>query len=178
LIALLIALDTNALAKLNRGRQKDDMRRLRTIAAVSANAVLAKAAAILAKRRVKFTEIRRSVLELLCREGKAVSAYDLAAAFEKECGRRVTPNTVYRALEFLEVQGLVAHLASTRAYVARRPVQGAENSLFFVCSKCGVAAERQDPDVERVIRFAARAIGFNARPRAIDVEGICKRCTK
>jgi Fur family zinc uptake transcriptional regulator len=153
------------------------LRRSRTGVVANAKAALAEAAEVLAKRGMKFTEIRRSVFNLLCHGNKAVGAYDLVVAFGKECGRRVTPNTVYRALDFLEQQGLVAHLASTRAYVVRRPAQGTETSLFFVCSKCGVVTERQDPEVERMICLAANAIGFHARPRAIDIEGLCKRCT-
>lgn len=139
---------------------------------------MASAAELLAKRGMKFTEVRRSVLKLLFRGNKAVGAYDLAAALEKECGRRITPTTVYRALDFLEQQGLVAHLASTRTYVVRRPPQGAGNSVMFVCNKCGATAESQVPEVQRVIRLAASAIGFYTHARAIDVEGTCRRCAK
>jgi Fur family zinc uptake transcriptional regulator len=139
---------------------------------------MADAAEFLAKRGMKFTEVRRSILNLLYRENRAVGAYDLRAAFEKECGRRVTPTTVYRALDFFERQGLVTHLANTRTYIARRPLQGAENSVFFVCNKCGATAESQDPEVERAIRAAANAIGFYTHARAIDVDGICRRCAK
>jgi Fur family zinc uptake transcriptional regulator len=139
---------------------------------------MADAAALLAKRGMKFTEVRRSVLKLLFRGNKALGAYDLAAAFEKECGRRVTPTTVYRALDFLQQQGLVAHLSSTRTYVIRGPILGAENFTFFVCTKCGVTARNQDPEVERMIRVAASAIGFATHARAMDVEGLCRRCAR
>ena len=126
---------------------------------------------------MKFTEVRRSVFSLLCSGHKAVSAYDLAASLGQEYGRRVTPTTVYRALEFLLEQGLVAHLATTLTYVLRRP-SGVENPLFFVCSKCSVVTQRQDLAFDRILRLAASKMGFNARSRAIDVEGLCKRCVQ
>jgi Fur family zinc uptake transcriptional regulator len=117
-------------------------------------------------------------LDLLCRERKAVGAYDLAAAHEKESGRRTAPYAIYRALEFLEKHGLVAHLASTHAYVACVPRRSGKTSLFFVCGECGVTTERESPDVERMVRVAADAIGFSARLRAIDVEGVCRKCSR
>jgi Fur family zinc uptake transcriptional regulator len=117
-------------------------------------------------------------LNALCRKQKAIGAYDLAAAHQKESGRRTEAYGIYRALEFLEAQGLVAHLAGTRTFVACTPRQGIETSLFFVCSKCGLTSERRDPDVEKMIHLAADAIGFHARVRAIDVEGVCKKCSQ
>jgi len=116
------------------------------------------------------------VLKLLRREQKAIGAYDLVSEFATESGRHIAPNTVYRTLDFLEEQGLVAHLANSRAYVARMPHEGAETSVFFVCSKCGVTTECQEPHIERAVRSAAIAIGFVARARAIDIEGVCKQC--
>jgi len=82
-------------------------------------AILSRATQLLEKRGMQVTPLRRSVLELLYAEKKAIGAYDLTAASERQLGRRLRPNTVYRTLDFLEEQGLVVHLASTRAYAAR-----------------------------------------------------------
>jgi Fur family zinc uptake transcriptional regulator len=117
-------------------------------------------------------------LRLLCLEQKAVGAYDLAAAHERESGRRTAPYTIYRALDFLQKQGLVAHLESTHTYVACAPQQGAQTSLFFVCGKCGIVTERWDPDVERTVGSAAKAIGFSTSARTIEIEGLCKECSR
>jgi Fur family transcriptional regulator, zinc uptake regulator len=153
------------------------MKRSRLKAATDGKAILSNAAELLARRGMRFTAVRRLVLELLCREQKAIGAYDLASAFGAVSGRRVAANTVYRALDFLAEQGLVAHLSSTRTYVARRPHGGTESSVFFVCTECGETTERQESDVARAVRTAANAIGFIARARAIDVDGVCKQCS-
>ncbi|MDR3385627.1 MAG: transcriptional repressor [Rudaea sp.] len=154
------------------------MKQSRLKAARDGKEILSNAAELLARRGMRFTTVRRLVLELLCREQKAIGAYDLASALEALSGRRVAANTVYRALDFLAEQGLVAHLASTRTYVARIHHDGAESSVFFVCTECGETTERQEPNVQRAVRTAANAIGFIARARAIDVEGFCKACTQ
>jgi Fur family zinc uptake transcriptional regulator len=162
-------------AKVHRMRFREKKQTFR--AEAKADAALADAAELLVRRGLKLTSIRRSVLGLLCREQKAFGAYDLVTAFAKQSGRRITPCTVYRVRDFLEKHGLVAHLANSRDYVARRPQERAETSLFFVCSQCGVTTECQNPHVERVVHSAANAIGFVASARAIDVEGMCKQCS-
>ena len=152
------------------------MKQSRLKAATDGKAILSNAAELLARRGMKFTAIRRLVLELLCREQKAIGAYDLASAFGAVSGRRIAANTVYRALDFLVEQGFVAHLPNTRTYVARTLHDGAESSVFLVCTECGETTERQEPDIERAVRAAANTIGFVARARVIDVDGICKQC--
>lgn len=153
------------------------MKRHKLESASNADATLVAARELLAKRGIAFTVIRGSIFELLCRESKAVSAYALVSAFEKESGRRITPQTVYRALDFLEQQGLVAHLLNTRTYVARSPDYDDETSLYFVCSACGITAESKDRHVERAVRLSANTIGFVARGCVIDLAGLCRQCS-
>jgi len=147
---------------------------------VNASAELARAEKFLANRGLKFTPLRRSVLELLYIRRKAIGAYDLAASFEKKYGRSVVPNSIYRTLDFLEEQGLVVHLASTRTYAARVIRENnklAETSLFFVCKKCGRTIECHESRIGSAIRRSADAIGFVTRMRAVDLEGICRECS-
>ena len=142
------------------------------------NAVLADAAKLLAKRGMKFTTIRRSVLELLCREQRAVGAYELASSFMAEYGRPIVPNTVYRALEFLEEQGLAVHLMSTRAYVLNRFRKKTMPNVFFVCMSCKAISEMNDPQVEQAKHGAAKKIRFKASPRPIEIQGTCTQCAE
>jgi Fur family zinc uptake transcriptional regulator len=141
-----------------------------------ATATMAFATERLSERGIHLTPIRRAVLQLLCREQKDVGAYDLLIAYEKELGRRATANTIYRALHFLEEQGLVVHLSSTRTYVVRASGESTEPSIFFVCSRCKMIAECKDPHIERAVNATAKTIGFSARSRTIEVQGICEEC--
>jgi Fur family transcriptional regulator, zinc uptake regulator len=132
---------------------------------------------ILAQRGVQFTALRRWVLTLLCHEPKAIGAYELASAYEQQHGCRVATNSIYRVLEFLERHGLVVHLPGGHTYAARLPRAESQISMFFVCSQCGAAAEQEAAQVEQSVRHAASAIGFVVRPRIIEVDGLCKRCS-
>ena len=146
--------------------------------AFNSSAILAEAAKLLADRGVKFTPIRRSVLELLCRNKKAIGAYEIASSFEHEYGRTVVPNTVYRALEFLEEQGLVVHLMSTRAYALNGFQQHAIPNVFFVCMSCKMISEMVDPHLVQAARSGADKIHFNTSTRPIEIQGSCMQCSK
>lgn len=154
------------------------MRRRKVEVTLNADAALIAALELLAKRGKKLTALRRGILKLLCHEPKAIGAYALVSAVEKESGRRIAPQTVYRTLDFLEQQGLVAHLLSTRTYVACSPNNDEETSVFFVCGRCGITAQCRDPHVEQAVRLSADAIGFVAPARVIDLAGVCNPCSQ
>ena len=149
-----------------RGRGRSDAR---------VQSALAAAEQFLSLRGAQFTPIRRAVLRLLCRAGKAVGAYELLYSHQQEVGHRVAPNTIYRALIFLEQHRLVAHLAGQRRYVAITPHTD-RGVLFFVCDGCGISLEHDATHVERALNEAAAAIGFRAVQRSLAVAGTCRHC--
>ena len=63
------------------------------------------------------TALRRRILELLWASGRPTGAYELIEAVTRRDSRPVGPPTVYRALEFLMLQGLVSRIESLNAYV-------------------------------------------------------------
>ena len=72
-------------------------------------------------RRARLTPLRSLVLEIVWQNHKPLGAYDILAVLAEE-GRSAAPPTVYRALEFLQEQGLVHRLSSLNAFVGcRRP---------------------------------------------------------
>ena len=136
---------------------------------------LAAAECFLTERSLQLTPIRRAVLCLLYRAGKAVGAYDLIYQHEQIVRHRVAPNTIYRALAFLEKHRLVARLAGQRRYVAIAP-RTDRFALFLTCTRCGATAELAAASVESALGDAAGALGFRAAQRPIEVEGLCERC--
>ena len=152
------------------------MRKSVATTVADAASMLAFATEQLSERGVQLTPIRRSVLQLLCREQKDVSAYDLLTFYEKALGRRTTANTIYRALHFLEEHGVVAHLSSTRTYIVRVFRESAEPSVFFVCGGCKTTTECKDPHVESAVSAKAKTIGFSSHLRKIEVQGVCDGC--
>jgi Fur family zinc uptake transcriptional regulator len=128
------------------------------------------------QRDARLTAQRAAILKLLLRRRRPTTAYELRAGLGRLQHRSVSPITIYRALEFLVQQGLVAHLARRNAYVACEHVERDHAHLVFVCTACGAATERADRTTERRVAHAAREIGFVPDPVTIEIDGLCEDC--
>ncbi len=116
------------------------------------------------------------MLELLWESGRPTGAYELVEALKLRDSRPVGPPTVYRALEFLMAQGLVAKIESRNAYVPCAHPERRHDCLFFICCNCGSSIELEDRRFESLLSENAALIGFRANRRVIEVEGTCARC--
>lgn len=137
---------------------------------------LAMAAALCKKQGTQFTKLRRRILELLWENGRPMGAYELIDALTPDDSRRVGPPTVYRGLEFLTSQGLVAKIESRNAYVPLTHPERYHDCLFFICINCGASAELEDQRLETLISEGAAQIGFQTQRRVVEVEGTCSNC--
>ncbi|MBE10475.1 MAG: hypothetical protein CMM35_09190 [Rhodospirillaceae bacterium] len=137
---------------------------------------MAMAAALCKKRGAQFTKLRRRILELLWENGRPMGAYELIDALTPDDSRRVGPPTVYRGLEFLTSQGLVAKIESRNAYVPLTHPERHLDCLFFICIKCGKSDQFEDQRLESLISEGAARIGFHTQRRVVEVEGTCSNC--
>ena len=126
-----------------------------------------------AARSERMTAPRRRVLELLLAAGEPVKAYDLIARYGED-GQAAKPPTVYRALEFLERQGLVHRIASISAYVACAGGAGDHAAAFLICDCCGAAQEVAP--VIAGLHTAAEAAGYVIERATIEAHGRCPDC--
>ena len=122
----------------------------------------------------RMTSARLRVLELLLAAGEPVKAYDLIARFGED-GQPAKPPTVYRALEFLERQGLVHRIASISAYVACTSGGRDHAAAFLICDCCGATAEVSSPVAGDLVR-AADAAGYAIGRTTIEAHGRCPAC--
>lgn len=122
----------------------------------------------------RMTPPRRRVLELLLAEGEPVKAYDLIARYGVD-GTAAKPPTVYRALDFLEKQGLAHRIASISAYVACAGGDKAHAAAFLICDCCGVTREVATP-ADVALDAAARAAGFTVERTTVEAHGRCDAC--
>ncbi len=127
------------------------------------------------------TPPRRRVLSLLLETGEPVKAYDLIARFGED-GQAAKPPTVYRALEFLERQGMAHRIASISAYVACSGSAANEAgggtphaAAFLICDCCGATREIGGPD-QGAIDAAAAAAGYVIARTTIEAHGRCLAC--
>ena len=133
------------------------------------------AEARLSRAGERMTPPRRRVLALLLETGEPVKAYDLIARFGAD-GQAAKPPTVYRALEFLERQGMAHRIASISAYVAcSDDGEAAHAAAFLICDCCGATEEVVAP-VGQTFALAAGAAGYALERTTIEGHGRCPAC--
>lgn len=130
---------------------------------------------ICAARKLRFTELRRRVLELVCRYSQPVGAYTLLDDLRAE-GRSAAPPTIYRALDFLQQQGLVHRLVINNTYLACAHPQTEHEGFFLVCSACGHTQEVHTQKMLKAAKSTARDFDFAVDSAAVEVSGLCQRC--
>jgi Fur family zinc uptake transcriptional regulator len=120
----------------------------------------------------RWTEPRRQTYELLFAAGGPVKAYDLIARY-KTGGPSTKPPTVYRALDFLLLQGLAHRLESLNAYLACDGRAHAAATQFLICDCCGATTEQPF----ELDGFLKAAQGFELRKAIIEIRGQCAACS-
>lgn len=127
------------------------------------------------QRGLRFTALRRRVLELVWDSHKPIGAYDILDTLGKESGSAAPP-TVYRALEFLIEAGLVHRLDSLNAFIGCPDPANSHAGQFLICTQCRTVTELSDTDIEQLIERKAAARGFSAIRQMLEIEGLCNDC--
>lgn len=128
-----------------------------------------------ARRGVRFTPIRRRVLELIANTSGGLKAYDLLDLLARDHAS-ARPPTVYRALDFLIDQGLVHRIESLNAYVACPCPEHTHRFQLLICRECGHVEELHLDDVNDQLTAQARALGFQVQRQTIELLGLCREC--
>ncbi|MCK7547777.1 Fur family transcriptional regulator [Marinobacter koreensis] len=127
------------------------------------------------QQNARLTPIRQRVLELIWQSHKPLGAYDVLAELAKD-GQNAAPPTVYRALDFLQQQGLVHRIASLNAFVGCTHAGEHHSGMFLICRQCRTVLELASPEVSGVITEAAQAQGFLPEETTLEIAGLCPRC--
>lgn len=138
---------------------------------------LAQAEAVCREHNARLTPLRRQVLELLLALGRPSGAYELLDLLRSR-GHGGGPPTVYRALEFLQRQGLVHRVESANAYLACSHPGAAHHELLLVCADCGEAVELEADRLAQDVGRSAAQLGFELPARPLEVVGTCARCRR
>ena len=128
------------------------------------------------RRGHRLTDLRRRVLELVWNSHEPVKAYDLLNRLRGE-RRGAAPPTVYRALEFLQNEGLVHRIESLNAFVGCGEPHRRHIGQFLICEHCGTVAEMDDSEVSALLAQKAAGLGFLVSGEVIELRGICADCT-
>ena len=132
------------------------------------------------KRGARLTPLREKVLELVWKNHRPVGAYDILAELARQESRPAQPPTVYRALDFLQEQGLVHRLSSINAYIGCTHPSGhtgsAHRGSFFICNQCRITIEVESEVVTDALNSCAQGHGFAIEGASIELTGLCRNC--
>ena len=127
------------------------------------------------ERGLRFTPLRRRVLELVWTGHRPAKAYELLEQLKQEHAGSAPP-TVYRALDFLVDNGFVHRLESLNAFIGCGDADKKHGGQFLICRECGRVAELDDPELKQLLARKAQDVGFTEKSSTIEVEGLCARC--
>ena len=131
---------------------------------------------ICAEKGLKFTAIRRKVLEIVWESHKPAKAYDILEKLPKGEGAPVPP-TVYRALDFLLQNGLVHKINSLNAFVGCSHPGPNNQCYFLICSHCDEVTECCTEKLGKVIDATSNENSFKTESVSLEISGKCQSCS-
>ena len=123
----------------------------------------------------RMTPVRRRTLQILLEAHRAMGAYDVLERLAAE-GYGNQPPVAYRALEFLEEQGLAHRIRRLNAFTACMHPGEAHAPAFLICRTCHVIAEAPGFAVAEALRRSAAAMGFTVERATVEALGLCPAC--
>lgn len=138
---------------------------------------LREAQAICEQKQLRFTPIRRYVLELIWSDHKPTKAYDLLDEVKRTMPS-ARPPTIYRALDFLLEHGLIHKLSSRNAFIGCSHPGEHHSGYFLICSECGDVQEYENAQLDRAIESSLNAAQFTSRHVTLEVSGVCSSCSR
>ena len=124
---------------------------------------------------LRFTPVRRKVLEILLQDHRALGAYTLLDRL-REDGFGSQPPIAYRALDFLVANGLAHKIERLNSFIACAHPSRSHTPAFMICRLCDAVAETESSPSRGALGDAARATGFQIERTVVEAEGVCPTC--
>lgn len=137
--------------------------------------LMALAEASMARGRQRLTPVRRRTLQILLEAHRAMGAYDVLQRLAAD-GYGNQPPVAYRALEFLEEQGLAHRIRRLNAFTACMHPGEPHAPVFLICGTCHTVAEAPGTAVGEALDQAAARMGFAVERATIEAMGLCPAC--
>lgn len=126
---------------------------------------------------LRFTPVRRRVLEILLQEHRALGAYAILDRL-REGGFGSQPPVAYRALDFLVSHGFAHKIERLNAFIACAHPSQSHMPAFMICRLCEAVAEAHSSPARGALGDAARATGFRIERTVVEAEGVCPACVE
>lgn len=125
--------------------------------------------------KLRFTPIRRRVLEILLEEHRALGAYEILDRLKQE-GRGAQPPVAYRCLDFLVSHGFAHRIERLNAFIACAEPHENHFPAFLICRICDSVAETTATPSKGLLGDAAKEAGFQIEQTIVEAIGICPDC--
>ena len=126
----------------------------------------------------RLTPLRAAVLRIIARSSRPLGAYALLVLLQEEVGRKHTPPTIYRALDFLLEVGSIIRVESRNAYILRDHPDRAGSPVLFLCDTCNSSVAIESPGLAELIESNAATLRFHVAKPVIECSGTCDRCAE
>lgn len=139
---------------------------------------LAKIDSLCKTRKIRLTPQRRTVIELMVRADKAMSAYDLLDQL-KQIEPQAKPPTIYRALDFWIEYGFVHKVESINSYILCPHFDEYQHvSILFICNNCHAINEAQSMLIEQTLIDLSKQETFIPKHSILEIHGYCHHCQR
>lgn len=139
------------------------------------NEALQNAEAICNEKGLRFTPLRRNVLEIIWKSHVPSKAYDILNKLNGT-DEPAKPPTVYRTLDFLLEHGFIHRLNTINSYVGCSHPLKHKQCYFLICQTCEEVVECCNDELFEAIKHTASANKFSPLNVAIEVTGKCSEC--
>lgn len=126
---------------------------------------------------LRFTPVRRKVLEILLQDHRALGAYVILDRLRDD-GFGSQPPVAYRALDFLVTHGLAHKIERLNAFIACAHPDQIHAPAFMICRMCDSVAEAKSETTRSALAAAAKATGFQIERTVVEAEGVCPGCAQ
>ena len=124
---------------------------------------------------LKFTPVRRKVLEILLQKNKALGAYEILDLL-REAGFKNQPPVAYRALDFLVKNGFAHKIEQLNSFVGCMHPGKDHSPAFMICRNCDFVSEEEAINPSFSVSKIASKAGFKVEKAVIEAQGLCHSC--
>nr|WP_136250929.1 transcriptional repressor [Ningiella ruwaisensis] len=134
--------------------------------------------------KVRLTQQRRKVYDVLLSAERALSAYELTKLYNSRFSRKIIATSVYRILDFLIEMELAYRLETINKFIAsaqsdKRVANSASYyfPIFVICVNCEDVSELSVPySLMHQMKKIADSPQFKVIDSKIELKGLCTNC--
>lgn len=133
------------------------------------------AEAFCSSQQLRFTGLRKKILELIWASHRPIKAYDLLdqlSAIDKSA----KPPTVYRTLDFLLEHRFIHRINSLNAFIGCTHPHQHTSCSFLICTQCLEAQELCSSELHTTLQQLSQRHNFFPQHISIEISGLCHAC--